>query len=290
MTVAYDKKKLISMIKSRFTLLLLAIVLSACSGLEQSHQEKVRELNAQKEAIYRSHADQHYVIDTPIHRLREAYPWESSVEGKFPRITKEFFRCKGSSLHLPVYKQGNTSEPLFDCDGLLKHSLPVRNGKEFIYPILLDLLNHVQNKTMHKVIITCGHRCPTHNTYADPSVFNGNSKHMLGAEVDFYVEGMEQVPEHITQLIIDYFKEHPSYKGRQEYEKFLRLESHLTNVSCAPWYNKEILIKIYRKTEGRDVDNQHPHPYVCLQVRFDRDQKEKVLYSWDKAFKGFLRY
>jgi Bacterial protein of unknown function (DUF882) len=278
------------MIKSILSACCLAFFLSACSGLEQSHQAKVREVNAQKEAIYRNDTDENYVIETPVPRVREAYPWESSAEAKFPRITKEFFRCKGSCLHPPLYKEGESVDPVFDCDGLLKHSLPVRGGKEFIYPILLDLLNYVQKKTTHKVVITCGHRCPAHNVYSDKSLFNTNSKHMLGAEVDFYVEGMEQAPDQIAQLMMDYFTEELPYKGHKEYEKFLRLESHLTNVSCPPWYNKEILIKISQKAEGRDFDNIHPYPYLSIQVRFDRDLSEKVVYSWDKAFKGFLRY
>jgi hypothetical protein len=33
--------------------------------------------NAQVESIYRNRSDQSYVIDTPAHRVREAYPWET---------------------------------------------------------------------------------------------------------------------------------------------------------------------------------------------------------------------
>jgi len=113
---------------------------------------------------------------------------------------------------------------------------------------------------------------------------------MIGAEVDFYVEGMENSPMAIVDLIMTYYKEHVLYKGQKDYEKFLRLEGHLTNVVTPPWYNKEILIKLYQKGEGRDFDNKHLYPYISLQVRYDRDLPEKVTYSWDKAFKGFLRY
>lgn len=278
------------MIKSLSSLALASLVLAGCSGLQQSQQEKIRQHNAQKEAIYRSYKDQNYVIETPIHRVRDAYPWEPSFAGKYPRITKEFFRCKGSESHTPYAKENDPDTLVHDCGGLLKHSLPVRKGKEFVYPILLDLLNYVQMKTSHRVVITCGHRCPAHNTYADASAFNQSSKHMIGAEVDFYVEGMENAPEKIVDLIMGYFKEIAPYKGVKDYERFLRLESNLTNVSTAPWYNKEVLIKLYQKHEGRDFDNKHSYPYLSLQVRYDRDTQEKITYSWDKAFKGFLRY
>ncbi len=285
-----DKKILFSMIKSRFLALLILTLLSSCSGLEHSEQEKVKERNAHKEVIYRNHNDKNYALDIPVKRVREAYPWEASQGAQFPRITKEFFRCKGSSSHPPMIKDVASHETLYDCGGILKHSLPVRGGKEFIYPILLDILNYLQMKTSHKVVITCGHRCPTHNTYSDASISNQASKHMLGAEVDFFIEGMEKFPEKIVDMIIGYFQEIEPYKGKKEYEKFLRLESHLTNVIIPPWYNKEILIKVYQKNEGRDFDNKHSYPYLCLQVRFDREKQEKVIYSWDKAFKGFLRY
>ena len=278
------------MIKSLSPFLFFAVLLAACSGLEQSQQQKVRQKNAQVESIYRNQSDQTYVIDTPAHRVREAYPWESDSLSKFPKITKEYFRCRGSSLNPAKVKDNDPSSYLHDCDGLTKHSLPIREGKEFIYPILLDLLNYIQNKTHHKVVITSGHRCPAHNTYADGSTFNLSSKHMIGAEVDFYVEGMESSMLAVVDLIMQYYKEQQIYKGQNEYERFLRLDSKLTNVITQPWYNKEILIKLYQKGEGRDFDNKHPHPYISLQVRFDRESSDKVVYSWDKAFKGFLRY
>ena len=278
------------MIKSLSYFVAIATLLSSCSGFEPSQQGEIRRQNAQKETIYRSHKDRNYLIEAPIHRVREGYPWEPSTLSKFPKITKEFFRCKGNESHTPHAKENSPGEFVHDCGGILKHSLPVRSGKEFVYPILIDLLNYVQEKTSHRVVITCGHRCPTHNTYADSTTFNQNSKHMIGAEVDFYVEGMEQYPEKIVDLLIGYFKQTPPYAGSKEYENFLRLESSLTNVSTPPWYNKEVLLKIYQKNEGRDVDNKHTNPYISLQVRYDRDTKEKIIYTWDKAFKGFLRY
>jgi hypothetical protein len=63
-----------------------------------------------------------------------------------------------------------------------------------------------------------------------------------------------------------------------------------SDVSTPPWYNKEILIKLYLKNEGRDFDNRHPYPYVSIQVRFDRELNEKVVCSWQKAFNGYKRF
>src|SRR5690349_19638068 len=84
----------------RKTLLFALFLLVACSGMEQSEREKVRRLNCKGEAIYRHKADHFYAIEPPTLAPRPSYPWES--ETNLPRITKEFFRCKGSSLNPPL--------------------------------------------------------------------------------------------------------------------------------------------------------------------------------------------
>ena len=112
---------------------------------------------------------------------------------------------------------------------------------------------------------------------------------MLGAEVDFYLQGMEEQPERIIDTILSYYAEQPKYKGQKEFLEFKRYEKEDKNVKVPPWFNKEIFVKLYRKNEGRDFDNRHPYPYVSIQVRYDFDLKEPVTYSWDKAFRNFHR-
>ena len=189
----------------------------------------------------------------------------------------------------PLIDDLNHPNPLSDCRGMQSHSLTMINGKEGIYPILLDLLNYIQKKTQKRVIITCGHRCPQHNTYSDPSKANSVSKHQIGAEVDFFVHSMEDHADKIIDMLFTFYKEHPGYRGKGEYEKFLRYENSDLNVSTPPWYNKEIFIKYYKPQEGRDLDNRHPYPYIGVQVRYDRDRKERVFYSWDRATHGYMR-
>ena len=252
--------------------------------------EKIKKTNAKIEKIYRHHDEHFFIIETPEHRVRDLYPWEMGTIGNFARITKEFFRCNGNGVNTPLIEgKGEKKTYYHDCNGKETHSLPLRAGKEFIYPILIDLLNFIQTKTKKRVIITTGHRCPLHNAYADRSAFNQTSKHLIGAEVDFYVEGMEKTPLKVVEWVMQFYKETEAYAGNKEYEQFLRYDKSDTNVSTMPWYNKEIFIKLFKETEGRDLDNQHPYPYLSLQVRYDRDQKEKVIYTWEKAFKGYLR-
>lgn len=270
---------------------LFLAILTGCAASQEDY-EGVGERQHKGELIYRNKQESVFEIPPLQARVREKYPWEESFADKYPRITKEFFRCNGSSLNPPliIKESGKETQCFFDCGGLQKHSLPMRNKKEFIYPILIDLLNYVQAKTGEKVVITSGYRCPQHNAYLDHSSYNRTSKHLIGAEVDFYVQGYEGRPEKIISLLQQYYQETSHYTGQKEYLTFERYEKPDTNVSITPWYNKEIFIKLFKKNEGRNVDNRHPYPYISLQVRYDRELKERVVYSPEKATKCYLRW
>lgn len=266
-------------------LLLIACLLGGCDSAEDTpaghvHGEYIN--RTQNEFLFTTEAPQR----TPV----APYPWEEESPGKHPKITKEFFRCKGSTLNSPrVVVEKNETKRHFDCGGGDAHSLPLCDGKEFVYPILLSLLNDVQRQTGKKVIITSGHRCPEHNAYVDPSRGNQFSKHQIGAEVSFYVRGMEEQPEKVVAVVKKYYLETDKYGGQKEYQDFLRWDKP-TDVRTAPWYNKEVFVKVYQKDEGRNYDNRHPYPYISIQVRYDYDAKEKVQYSWDKAFRNYMRW
>ena len=242
------------------------------------------------EYIFRHH-DESLVQVEPIAPLKRApYPWEENRQSHYPKITKDFFRCRGSSLNpVNLFQKEKEIVRFYDCGGVQKHGLPLRDQKEFIYPILIDLLNYIQTGTGKRVVITCGHCCPEHNAYLDPSRANQASKHMLGAEVDFYVQGLEEQPDHIVDLILAYYRKEPKYQGKKEFQEFKRYEQENRTLRVPPWYNKEIFVKLYRKNEGRDSDNRHPYPYVSIQVRYDWDRDEQVTYSWNKAFRNFHR-
>lgn len=267
----------------------LCLGLAGCSGLEHSEREKIRRRNCKGEYIYRSRGECNYAIAPPAHTPRAPYPWESNLN--LPRITKEFFRCKGNPLN-PSFVDASDPDlpvPCADCEGCSRHGLPVIHGKEGVYPVLLELLNFLQKKTGKRVVITCGHRCPVHNIYADPAKENRTSKHQIGAEVDFYVQGMEDRPLEVIGLLMQYYQETSYYKGQKEFLTFQRYEKEDAFVSVQPWMNKEIFIKLFQKGEGRNADNRHPYSYISIQVRYDKDYRERVLYSWEKANLGYPR-
>lgn len=266
-------------------ILAMALILFGCSGIERSEEDKIRRRNCKGEYIHRKQNENYYSITPPIYTPRSAYPWE----GQLPRITKDFFCCKGSSANPPILDRSDPSNPAprTDCEGSARHGLPILRSQQGVYPILIDLLNHIQTSTGKRVIITSGHRCPIHNTYVDPSKENSFSKHQLGAEVDFYVQDMETRPMEVIQFIMDYYKTNAATKGQKEFEEFQRYDKSDVRLTTKPWFNKEIFIKYQSPFEGRNGDNRHPYPYITLQVRYDRNTKERVVYDWKRANLGY---
>lgn len=267
----------------------LFLFLCSCSLEEESASPKRKAV----ETLTRRSGEFVFNLEKITHEEPPSYPWDVGLRERdnFPRITKEFFRCKGNSFNPPRTEvRGGETLSINDCGGSDKHSLPLIEGKEGVYPILIDLLNTIQEETGKRVVITSGHRCPDHNAYISSSPSNQVSKHLIGAEVSFYVQGYEDKPEQIAKLIQDYYLKDPQVNNDKRFTVFTRYEKEDTNVSTPPWMNQEIFIKLFKRHEGRDFDNRHPYPYLSLQVRYDRETKQKVIYSWNKAYNSFHRH
>jgi hypothetical protein len=265
--------------KRRRVMYLLVLLLYGCSGLEQSEQDTMRKANAKAEVIFRRQDETFCTISTPKHRVRELYSWENRFIGNQRMITKEYFRCRGDAKNFPrIIKMGAGEQTYYDCGGYAKHSLPTRGEKEYIYPILIELLNHVQKITEKKVVITCGHRCPAHESYAQLVPSYALSKHVIGAEVDFYVEGMEDNPRAIVEILKGYYAQHRD----KDFFSFIKTPHSEEN--------KEVSFKIIPKGEGRDLDNNHPYPYITIQVKYDRGLQKKITYTLKEANSCYLRW
>ncbi len=225
----------------------VCIILAGCSESGEKKSFFVKNDNLTGEYIYRKD-EEHFIVIPPAEcKSRTKYPWELHHSYAVPQITKEYFRCKGTGNN-PEKKlfENDAIKNYRDCEGKNIHGLPLREGKEFVYPILISLLNHVQKQTNRRVIITGGHRCPIHNDYVDPSNENKYSKHQLGAEVSFYVAGFENEPEKITDILRDYYLTEDENKYDPEFTGF-RVYENSSNISMAPLYNKEIFIKVFEK-------------------------------------------
>lgn len=286
---SYLPKRFKRFCSSLWTVLILLCFSQCQGGLKQTEYEKVRRANCVTESIFRKSEDRYLNIPIAQEQAPDPYPWQKSTSYEnLPFITKEFFRCRGDGSH-PSYTL-SSSERLFDCNGFSRHSLPIVDQQEHIYPVLIDLLNYLQSRLKRRVIITCGHRCPQHNRYSDPAEHMRTSKHMIGAEVDFYVQGFEKKTEIIVDLLMEYYSQKKGTQNDPEYVRFQRYMKSDSYVSTPPWYNKEVYIKIYKDNEGRDFDNQHPYPYISVQVRWDAKTNQRVTYTWDQAFYSYLRY
>lgn len=247
---------------------------------------KEEKKNLSGEYIYRCSDEYCFTWRAPQRLTRAAYPWEEKYRGAYPKITKEFFYCRGNFLNPPRLQRREGREPLCfrDCHG--GHGLPLRGDREFIYPCLLEILNYIQEVTEKRVVITTGHRCPIHNAYCDSSRYNWGSKHMIGAEVDFYVEGMEALE--VIGVVRSYYEKTFPFADDEEFVTFKEYTRPGLNVVTPPLYNKEIFLKLYLADEGRDGDNGHDYPYVGIQVRYDRESGERVSFTQEQA-QNYLR-
>lgn len=265
------------------------IFLCGCEDRSLFEEKALKKQNQHVEVIARTSSQKTFIPPMTPQPL-PSYPWQKQG-GKHPQITKEHFRCRGHPLN-PVKSEVVKGEKVkyHDCGGAKKHSLPLIHGQEGVYPILITLVNYIQAESGGKVVITSGHRCPDHNLYADPSPANQYAKHQMGAAVDFYVQGYEKQPEKIIALIMKYYQNHPEYKSKKEWVEFKRYEKGDSHTSIQPWMNKEVFIKLFLVSEGRNFDNRHPYPYISLQVRYDPIKNERVVYSWNQAYKQYLRY
>ncbi|MEM7175809.1 MAG: D-Ala-D-Ala carboxypeptidase family metallohydrolase [Chlamydiota bacterium] len=266
---------------SRYWSTILCLLFMGCSGLQQSEQKKLRRDNLTLTSLGQL---ENPTLLPPASEYTPlpTYPWDEKWIGANRRINKEFFRCRGNASHHLIKPPGQLPR---DCRGIDEHSLPVKGNCEFIYPILIDLLNHIQKVTGRKVVITSGHRCPHHNTYADPSCNNRTSKHQIGAEVDFYVEGIEHDPHRIVAIVLDYYKNQGTYP-RERY--FARSKCAFTKTPS--WINREISITLAEADEKRDLDNTHPYPYLTIEVLYDKERGRPVFYSWHRAHYGSFQH
>jgi hypothetical protein len=234
-----------------------------CTTLEEAHKQKVKEINQVKESIERKEGEAFFTILPPKVKEHRPYPWEERYIGSIRKITKEFFRCKGSSSNPPEIVTGKEPVYFYDCT---PHSLPIRDGEERVSTVLIDMLNFVQQKLQSRVVITSAHQCPTHQKYLKKEKKSKMSRYLVGAKVDFYVEGYERKPQEVAALLSTFFK-----------------EPLTVQVKGQEWSNKEVRLILRKTGERRNKDNRHPYPYFTLEDR-------SFHYTWDHAYKGLIVY
>jgi hypothetical protein len=251
-------------------LLLNLLLLISCSTADERSQKQRMKNNLSCEKIYRLSSEKNYHIDSLELATRQLYPWEN--ETKYPKITINTLRCRGSKDATPIKSGDKIFE---DCGGLHDHGLPYQDGEEFIYPALITLLNRVQNSFDKKVVVTSGHRCPKHHNY----LVKGQSKisrYMMGCKADFTVEGLENRPEEIIVKIMDLYP-------NEKFQKINQADGSTLYTS------KQFHLMINKEGEHSILGEKH-HPVVSVDVRYDQDKQEAIILDWDKSFHGFIRH
>jgi hypothetical protein len=253
--------------------LLLLFLLSSCSTADERVELRRMNNNKSSEKIYRLSSERVYKETDMELASRELYPWENETE--FSKITMNTLRCRGNISHKKRVKDKKEYE---DCGGMHHHGLPYIDGEEFVYPVLISLLNKVQNSLNKKVVVTSGHRCPKHNSYLTLGT-SRISKYMIGAKVDFYVEGLEDNYEDVIERIM-YL-----YEGeKEEYSLFKKIAAKGSSPS---WRNKEVIITTAHDGEHTVLLKKN-HPVISIEVRYDRERDARVILDWKKAYQGFI--
>ncbi|MCH9620946.1 MAG: hypothetical protein S4CHLAM20_03560 [Chlamydiia bacterium] len=255
-------------------LFMIVLCLVGCSSADDRSQGRRMKENKATEKIYRLSHQKFYTEEPAELVKKDPYPWESGTA--FSKITVDSFRCQGRRNHQKRQRDG---KEYADCGGLAEHGLPYADKDEFVYSVMIKLLNQVQNAFQKKVVITSGHRCPKHHSY----ITMGKSKisrYMIGAKVDFFIEGMEEKPHEIIEKLKSF------YKNDQGYSEFREVRN---NDGTRSWHNKEVILTINPEGEHTKLQNRN-HPVVSIDVRYDRDKEESIILDWKRAYEGYIRH
>lgn len=69
-------------LKKILTFVGLGMLCFGCTKAEEAEREKVRQMNAHAEYIYRNHDEQPFELPAPKHTPRADYPWEKPQPSK----------------------------------------------------------------------------------------------------------------------------------------------------------------------------------------------------------------
>lgn len=182
-----------------------------------------------------------FILPYELPQKKPTYPWNTCYP-RFLSLTKYSFQCPGTNpeANIPLHQK---------CLGALHHGLPLVNGKEYIYPRLIDLLNFLQKENKEKIMVIRGHLCPKAFSLLDPK--EQHEKYLIGAMVK--VSSQVNWEKNLSTLVKKFYdkkkEEDPLYEiGSSTYPitfinqefKFIIYPSLLTNImEIEVLYDKE---------------------------------------------------
>lgn len=178
------------------------------------------------------------------------------------RINKYHFCCGGSIEH-PIYE---TDKGWFsDCSGGQVHSLPLKDNEEWISPILITLLNDLQDHFETAAVVLCGHCCPIHYRYRIEKGQRAVRRHMMGAAVDF------KLKKKPAQQTIDYLVERANWYSADPLSPIDPTYSHSTKA----WKNRHFKIHLLENYESDQT------AAIRIEVFHDPIIDETIRFQWD---------
>lgn len=240
--------------------LLSLFLLVSCGSFEKSEKKKLMQKEKRVCAVVLQGGEKQLDLGPSQSFEVAGYPWERYGFLLLP-ISKEHFRCKGSSLSPPktFLSYSGQLQTVQDCGG--DHSLPLKNDQEYIDPMLIDLLNALQDKLGAKVIVLIGHVCPVHAIYDNPMAPHKDFKYQLGAKVAFYVEGNES--QTVLKALADiYLQKDPNAVIKENSEE--------------GWSSSMVMARSMKQ-------EQEIYQAVTIEMKLDSQTKQSIYYDAKKA-------
>lgn len=197
-------------------------------------------------------------------------PWVR-YQSHWHTLTRDHFRCKGQGGRAPIML--SDGEYLFDCWGF-EHGLPWIQSQEFIEPLLITLLNNLQEELQTKVVIVSGHRCPAHHRFITKGEGSTNDRHLIGAAADFYVKSFEEDPQKVIlslQNIFNQLSEDPKTK--------LELQNE-------PYFWKNVFCEIRWRPAGFMNSLDHPEDIGFFElILFQRLERSSIKFIPKESYR-----
>lgn len=178
-------------------LFLILILNTSCS-------HKKSPMTAKTYNIHKDFIPNDFVLPQESSQKNPTYQWEKQYPS-FPSFTKYSLRCPGTNTEQNVL-------PHKKCLGALHHGLPLYNGKEYIYPKLIALLNFLQIENNEKIIIIRGHVCP--KVFSLLNTQEQNTKYLIGAivKISSKINWEKKLPSLIKKFYDNKKEEDPLYE------------------------------------------------------------------------------
>lgn len=200
-----------------------------------------------------------FILPYELPQKSPTYPW-NTCHPRFLSLTKYSFQCSGTNpeADIPLHQK---------CLGTLHHGLPLVNGKEYIYPRLIDLLNFLQKENKEKIIVIRGHICPKIFSLLDTQ--EQHEKYLIGAMVK--VSSQINWEKNLSPLVKKF------YDKKKEEDPLYEIENSPYAIT---FINQEFKFIIHPSSLTNIME---------IEVLYDKEKDSPIKFT-EKDIQNYLRY